>query len=420
MDLNLLSQLLKELILDNDRVSLPGMGSFIADIAPAYFSEDGKTINPPFRRIFFRSTEMWNDELIEKYYADKLGVDRSVVKNEVEEFFEKLRLDLNVKKSVELPGFGKMRSTKEGNLYFVAERGLDIYANAYGLEPISLKVLSQFEGPQKKKRVAKEMDADNLLSDEELTDLIVDMGPEENASEEHEYFEEYRKKESLDREMKMVEERKKEHEESKREQSQDVVIETPSENTASPQDESASETLPEETNDSRDSQEIPISIDEISIDDGAVIVGGMESGEDAVQAPGNQETDNPGIEVEVKGNLELDMTDLEVKEESEPEIILPVNPNMDSPAPSELSDDSPNRQDTGKSSSPDPKQKTAPVSSDKSGKGKKGGKGWLIFAIIMAVLVLIVLLLIVFEETGILDRLMYSKSELELMRGVGR
>lgn len=158
MDVNLLAQLLRELILDNDRVSLPGMGSFIADIAPAYFSEDGKTIFPPFRRIFFRTTEIWNDEIIEKYYAEKLHLDPDSVKTELQEFFEKFRLDLNVKKNIDLPGFGKMRSTKEGNYFFVAEKGLDIYANAFGLEPISLKLLTFDPNSKLKSRNSKNQD----------------------------------------------------------------------------------------------------------------------------------------------------------------------------------------------------------------------------------------------------------------------
>lgn len=194
MDYNLLSQLLRELILDNDRVSLPEMGSFIADIAPAYFSEDGKTINPPFRRIFFRSTEMWNDELIEKYYAEKLGVERETISAEIEEFFEKFRLDLNVKKNIELPGLGKMRSTKEGNIYFTADRGLDIYANAYGLEPISLKVLVNPVPDKKKKKVAKEMESDNIISEEEMSDIVSDMTVSDAAAE-REYLEDYKRKE---------------------------------------------------------------------------------------------------------------------------------------------------------------------------------------------------------------------------------
>lgn len=193
MDVTLLSQLLKELILDNDRISLPGIGSFVADIAPAYFSEDGKTINPPFRRIFFRSSESWNDKLIGKYYADKLGVDIETVRDEIDNFFETFRTDLNTKKSIDLPGFGRMRSTKEGNLYFVSDRGLDIYANAYGLEPISLKVLNAPKDEIDKHRIATEMQSE-YINEDELTDVFIEMSDPAEAQEERAYLDEYRKK----------------------------------------------------------------------------------------------------------------------------------------------------------------------------------------------------------------------------------
>ena len=47
MDIDLLSKIVKELILDNDEVALPGIGSFIAEIVPSVFSDKGYTINPP-------------------------------------------------------------------------------------------------------------------------------------------------------------------------------------------------------------------------------------------------------------------------------------------------------------------------------------------------------------------------------------
>ena len=55
MDIDLLSKMVKELILDNDRVALPGLGSFVAEVVPSTFSDKGYTINPPYRRLYFRS-----------------------------------------------------------------------------------------------------------------------------------------------------------------------------------------------------------------------------------------------------------------------------------------------------------------------------------------------------------------------------
>ena len=45
MDIDLLSRMVKELILDSDEVSLPGVGSFVTELIPATFSDQGYTIN---------------------------------------------------------------------------------------------------------------------------------------------------------------------------------------------------------------------------------------------------------------------------------------------------------------------------------------------------------------------------------------
>lgn len=42
MDVNLLSRLLKELIIDNDRIPLPGMGYFQTEPMPAFFQKTGR------------------------------------------------------------------------------------------------------------------------------------------------------------------------------------------------------------------------------------------------------------------------------------------------------------------------------------------------------------------------------------------
>ena len=55
MDIDLLSKMVKELILDDDKVVLPGLGSFVAEVVPSTFSDKGYTINPPYRRLFFRA-----------------------------------------------------------------------------------------------------------------------------------------------------------------------------------------------------------------------------------------------------------------------------------------------------------------------------------------------------------------------------
>ena len=145
MDVDLLSKIIKELILDKDRVVLPGLGCFVAEVVPATFSDKGYTINPPYRKLSFRSKPDMGDELID-FYVETNGLDREVACRILGDFISELRQVIFTKKVVVLPGLGRLRATKENNLFFIPDEDLDIYPAGVGLEPISLK--THVETPQ--------------------------------------------------------------------------------------------------------------------------------------------------------------------------------------------------------------------------------------------------------------------------------
>ena len=139
MDIDLLSKIVKELILDNDEVALPGIGSFIAEIVPSVFSDKGYTINPPYRRLSFRQKGSGDENMIIDFYAKCNNIDTPTASRIIREFLEEMRRVLETKKSIVFPGLGKLRATKENYFFFVADEDLDIYPEGFGLEPISLK-----------------------------------------------------------------------------------------------------------------------------------------------------------------------------------------------------------------------------------------------------------------------------------------
>ena len=138
MDIDLFSKMIKELILDNDRVVLPGLGCFVAEMVPATFSDKGYTINPPYRRLYFRAKPDTDDVLM-NFYAESNGLDRDVACRILGDFIAELRNIIFTKKLIVLPGLGRLRATKENNIFFIADEDLDIYPAGFGLEPISLK-----------------------------------------------------------------------------------------------------------------------------------------------------------------------------------------------------------------------------------------------------------------------------------------
>ena len=143
MDIQLISELIKELIIENDRVSLPGMGSFVVEPAPSVFSDKATILHPPFRRVLFRSKETWNDGLLEERYSQKSGLKPEKAKIELGLFIASVNTELDIKKRVDFPELGYMRINEWGTTSFVVDQDLFISKDSFGLEPIKLKILEK-------------------------------------------------------------------------------------------------------------------------------------------------------------------------------------------------------------------------------------------------------------------------------------
>ena len=153
MDIDLLSKMVKELILDNDEVALPGVGTFVAEMVPSSFSDRGYTIHPPYRRLYFRQrVDETNTALVDFYSVDAAQAQRIV-----SDFLLEMRDLLKQKKTIVFPGLGRLRATRENNFFFVADEDLDIYPAGYGLEPISLK--THQETPEEVSSVVEQLRA---------------------------------------------------------------------------------------------------------------------------------------------------------------------------------------------------------------------------------------------------------------------
>lgn len=138
MDIDLLAKMVKELILDNDRVVLPGLGSFVAEVVPSTFSDRGYTINPPYRKLYFRAKPDEGRELAD-FYARSNNIAPEIADKIIGDFVLELKDVLFAKKTVVFPGLGRLRATKENAVFFVSDEDLDIYPDGFALEPVSLK-----------------------------------------------------------------------------------------------------------------------------------------------------------------------------------------------------------------------------------------------------------------------------------------
>lgn len=138
MDVDILAKLIKDIVLVQDGVSLSGLGTFYTEIVPSSFSDKGYTIHPPYRRLSFspRPTE---DGLLAKHWADESGKTPDQAQEELSSFLSRMKEVLKQRKTITLPGLGRLRATQENHFFFVADEDLDIFPAGFGLQSISLK-----------------------------------------------------------------------------------------------------------------------------------------------------------------------------------------------------------------------------------------------------------------------------------------
>ena len=138
MDIDLFAKMVKEAVMDHDCVTLPGVGSFVAELVPATFADRGYTILPPYRRLYF-SPRQADDNILAALYARSNNISEADALRILTDFLTEMKEVQTVKKTIVFPGLGRLRATRENHFFFVADEHLDIYPAGFGLQPISLK-----------------------------------------------------------------------------------------------------------------------------------------------------------------------------------------------------------------------------------------------------------------------------------------
>ena len=141
MDVGQLAEMIRELVPCSEEIALPGLGVFVVEEVPAAFSDRGYTVNPPYLRLAFRQKSSEDNSLV-NLYAKKKSISQKEAATILGGFFKRLAAVLKDKKSVTLPGMGRLRATNENIFFFVQNEDIDIYPQGFGLGSISLKTLT--------------------------------------------------------------------------------------------------------------------------------------------------------------------------------------------------------------------------------------------------------------------------------------
>lgn len=156
MDIELLSRMVAELVLDHDRIGLPGMGSFVAEVVPASFADRGYSINPPYRRLSFHAGYP-TDDLLATYYAESNSIELAEAKAILADYISQMKEVLKSRKTIIFPGLGRLRATKDNTFFFVQNEDLDIFPEGITLAPVSLK--THVESPEEVAKAVSSLSA---------------------------------------------------------------------------------------------------------------------------------------------------------------------------------------------------------------------------------------------------------------------
>ena len=173
MDIDLLAKMVREIMMDHDSVTLPGLGSFAAEVVPATFSDKGYTINPPYRRLYF-IPHQGSDTLLADLYSSSNNISTADATRILVEYLTEMREVLIAKKLIVFPGLGRLRATRENHFFFIADEDLDIYPSGFGLEPISLK--THEETPEEVEQAVSSLA--QMLEPEPVAEPVIEPEPE--------------------------------------------------------------------------------------------------------------------------------------------------------------------------------------------------------------------------------------------------
>lgn len=133
-----LSPVICDLLLHNQKVTIPGFGTFIIIQRPAQLNRVTRVLTPPSKVVRFDMNQQNDDGLISGYLINKLKQDKESAVKAVEDFAGNLRSSLTNAGVVAIDGLGTLTRLKSGDIEFSADEELTRRISLFDLPKISI------------------------------------------------------------------------------------------------------------------------------------------------------------------------------------------------------------------------------------------------------------------------------------------
>ena len=135
--MNLASDI-KDLILLNEGLILPGLGGFVTKYHPAEIRKNSNVFDPPSMEIRFDSRMVTDNGLLVSHVAKKNRISEAAARSVVNEYIEGLKKELLEKGSASIDEVGMMVKDSSGNLNFKSHTGQNYRIQSFGLPEVEV------------------------------------------------------------------------------------------------------------------------------------------------------------------------------------------------------------------------------------------------------------------------------------------
>jgi nucleoid DNA-binding protein len=141
---------IKELILNNECVILPGFGGFISRYRPANLDPEKKILTPPSKEIEFQKDLKKDNGLLANYIVKKKKIFVTRARRLIEDYVNEINAKLDKGEKVVLQGIGTLvKDLRNQEIKFLSLRDENYLIDSYGLMDLELsevkKLSRQFE-----------------------------------------------------------------------------------------------------------------------------------------------------------------------------------------------------------------------------------------------------------------------------------
>lgn len=142
-----ISNYIKELLLLDECVILPGFGGFISKYKPAEIDNAQSCFIPPSKEIVFNSNLIHNDGLLINYTAIVNRISYKEAKGIISDFICKIYTELEKNNTVYFGEIGSFKYDPKGNILFEAEHSSNLLIDSYGLPTFHFPVIEEMDVP---------------------------------------------------------------------------------------------------------------------------------------------------------------------------------------------------------------------------------------------------------------------------------